>query len=55
MLATPVGYAGDRAVTARISDEPAGALEVARKLLLPFSQASDSPICVFTSSRCRLT
>ena len=33
-----------RAVTARISDEPAGALEVARKLLIPFSQASDSPI-----------
>src|SRR6185295_8438833 len=25
-------------------DEPAGALEVARKLLIPFSQASDSPI-----------
>ena len=33
-----------RAVTARISDEPASALEVARKLLIPFSQASDSPI-----------
>jgi uncharacterized circularly permuted ATP-grasp superfamily protein/uncharacterized alpha-E superfamily protein len=33
-----------RAVTARISDEPAGALEVARKLLIPFSQASDTPI-----------
>jgi hypothetical protein len=32
-----------RAVTARISDEPAGALEVARKLLIPFSQASDTP------------
>ncbi|HKQ11709.1 MAG TPA: circularly permuted type 2 ATP-grasp protein, partial [Rhizomicrobium sp.] len=29
-----------RAVTSRISDEPAGALEVARKLLIPFSQAS---------------
>jgi len=33
-----------RAVTARVSDEPAGALEVARKLLIPFSQASDAPI-----------
>ncbi|HKU65113.1 MAG TPA: circularly permuted type 2 ATP-grasp protein [Rhizomicrobium sp.] len=33
-----------RAVTSRISDEPAGALEVARKLLIPFSQASDTPI-----------
>jgi uncharacterized circularly permuted ATP-grasp superfamily protein/uncharacterized alpha-E superfamily protein len=33
-----------RAVTSRVSDEPAGALEVARKLLIPFSQASDSPI-----------
>ena len=33
-----------RAVTARLSDEPAGALEVARKLLIPFSQASDTPI-----------
>ncbi|MBA2588746.1 MAG: circularly permuted type 2 ATP-grasp protein [Alphaproteobacteria bacterium] len=33
-----------RAVTARISDEPAAALDVARKLLIPFSQASDSPI-----------
>lgn len=33
-----------RAVTARASDEPAAALDVARKLLIPFSQASDSPI-----------
>lgn len=33
-----------RAVTARVSDEPAAALDVARKLLIPFSQASDSPI-----------
>jgi uncharacterized alpha-E superfamily protein len=33
-----------RAVAARVSDEPAGALEVARKLLIPFSQASDTPI-----------
>ena len=33
-----------RAVTSRFSDEPVGALEVARKLLIPFSQASDSPI-----------
>jgi uncharacterized circularly permuted ATP-grasp superfamily protein/uncharacterized alpha-E superfamily protein len=33
-----------RAVTARVSDEPASALEVARKLLIPFSHASDSPI-----------
>ena len=33
-----------RAVTARLSDEPAAALEVARKLLIPFSQASDTPI-----------
>ena len=33
-----------RAVTSRVSDEPAAALEVARKLLIPFSQASDSPI-----------
>lgn len=33
-----------RAVTSRLSDDPAGALEVARKLLIPFSQASDTPI-----------
>jgi uncharacterized circularly permuted ATP-grasp superfamily protein/uncharacterized alpha-E superfamily protein len=33
-----------RAVTARLSDEPASALEVARKLLIPFSHASDTPI-----------
>src|SRR6185369_14380987 len=33
-----------RAVTGRISDEPAGALEVARKLLIPYSHASDTPI-----------
>jgi uncharacterized circularly permuted ATP-grasp superfamily protein/uncharacterized alpha-E superfamily protein len=33
-----------RAVASRVSDEPAAALEVARKLLIPFSQASDSPI-----------
>jgi uncharacterized alpha-E superfamily protein len=33
-----------RAVAARVSDEPAAALEVARKLLIPFSQASDTPI-----------
>jgi len=33
-----------RAVTARVSEEPAGALEIARKLLIPFSHASDSPI-----------
>src|SRR5205814_7011212 len=33
-----------RAVTARISDEPAAALEVARKLLIPYSHASDTPI-----------
>jgi uncharacterized circularly permuted ATP-grasp superfamily protein/uncharacterized alpha-E superfamily protein len=33
-----------RAVASRINDEPAGALEVARKLLIPFSQASDTPI-----------
>ncbi|HEY2011013.1 MAG TPA: circularly permuted type 2 ATP-grasp protein [Rhizomicrobium sp.] len=33
-----------RSVAARVSDEPAGALEVARKLLIPFSQASDTPI-----------
>ena len=33
-----------RAVAARINDEPAGALDVARKLLIPFSQASDTPI-----------
>jgi uncharacterized alpha-E superfamily protein len=31
-------------VTARISDEPAAALEVARKLLVPYSHASDTPI-----------
>jgi uncharacterized alpha-E superfamily protein len=31
-------------VASRFSDEPAGALEVARKLLIPFSQASDTPI-----------
>jgi uncharacterized alpha-E superfamily protein len=33
-----------RAVTGRLNDEPESALEVARKLLIPFSQASDSPI-----------
>lgn len=33
-----------RAVAARLTDEPASALEVARKLLIPFSHASDSPI-----------
>jgi uncharacterized circularly permuted ATP-grasp superfamily protein/uncharacterized alpha-E superfamily protein len=33
-----------RAVTARLGEDPAAALEVARKLLIPFSQASDSPI-----------
>ena len=33
-----------RAVTSRLTDEPASALEVARKLLIPFSQASDNPI-----------
>jgi uncharacterized circularly permuted ATP-grasp superfamily protein/uncharacterized alpha-E superfamily protein len=33
-----------RAVTSRVSDEPAGALEVARKLLIPYSHASDTPI-----------
>jgi uncharacterized circularly permuted ATP-grasp superfamily protein/uncharacterized alpha-E superfamily protein len=33
-----------RAVASRVSDEPASALEVARKLLIPYSHASDSPI-----------
>ena len=33
-----------RAVAARAADEPASALDVARKLLIPFSQASDAPI-----------
>jgi len=33
-----------RAVVARLSDEPNSALEVARKLLIPFSHASDAPI-----------
>jgi uncharacterized circularly permuted ATP-grasp superfamily protein/uncharacterized alpha-E superfamily protein len=33
-----------RAVAARLNDEPAVALEVARKLLIPFSHASDTPI-----------
>lgn len=33
-----------RAVAGRIGDEPDSALEVARKLLIPFSQASDAPI-----------
>src|SRR3989442_6895560 len=33
-----------RAETARISDEPAAALEVAGKLLIPYSHASDTPI-----------
>ncbi|HUE64611.1 MAG TPA: circularly permuted type 2 ATP-grasp protein [Rhizomicrobium sp.] len=33
-----------RSVTSRVSDEPAAALEVARKLLIPYSHASDSPI-----------
>jgi uncharacterized alpha-E superfamily protein len=33
-----------RAVASRLTDEPDSALEVARKLLIPFSHASDSPI-----------
>lgn len=33
-----------RAVTARLTDEPDSAVEVARKLLIPFSHASDNPI-----------
>lgn len=33
-----------RAVASRAGDEPASALDVARKLLIPFSQASDTPI-----------
>ncbi len=33
-----------RAVAARVGDEPASALDIARKLLVPFSQASDQPI-----------
>jgi len=33
-----------RAVASRVSDEPASALDVARKLLIPYSHASDSPI-----------
>ncbi|HEY0266696.1 MAG TPA: circularly permuted type 2 ATP-grasp protein [Rhizomicrobium sp.] len=33
-----------RAVASRVTDEPAGALDVARKLLIPFSLASDTPI-----------
>jgi uncharacterized circularly permuted ATP-grasp superfamily protein/uncharacterized alpha-E superfamily protein len=33
-----------RAVTSRLIDEPASALDVARKLLIPFSLASDNPI-----------
>jgi uncharacterized alpha-E superfamily protein len=33
-----------RAVTARLTDEPDSALDVARKLLIPFSHASDTPI-----------
>jgi uncharacterized circularly permuted ATP-grasp superfamily protein/uncharacterized alpha-E superfamily protein len=33
-----------RAVTSRLIDEPASALDVARKLLIPFSHASDNPI-----------
>jgi uncharacterized circularly permuted ATP-grasp superfamily protein/uncharacterized alpha-E superfamily protein len=33
-----------RSVAARISDDPAGAVEIARKLLIPFSQSSDAPI-----------
>jgi len=33
-----------RAVVTRISDEPALAVGIARKLLIPFSQASDAPI-----------
>jgi uncharacterized circularly permuted ATP-grasp superfamily protein/uncharacterized alpha-E superfamily protein len=33
-----------RAVTSRLIDDPANALEVARKLLIPFSHASDNPI-----------
>jgi len=33
-----------RAVAARVGDEPAAALEVARKLLVPYSMTSDTPI-----------
>ena len=33
-----------RSVAARVSDEPATALDLARKLLVPFSQASDTPL-----------
>jgi uncharacterized circularly permuted ATP-grasp superfamily protein/uncharacterized alpha-E superfamily protein len=33
-----------RSVAARVGDEPASALEIARKLLIPFSHASDAPI-----------
>jgi uncharacterized circularly permuted ATP-grasp superfamily protein/uncharacterized alpha-E superfamily protein len=33
-----------RAVAGRFSEEPASALDIARKLLIPFSQASDTPI-----------
>ena len=33
-----------RAVVSRMSDEPAAALDVARRLLVPYSHASDSPI-----------
>ena len=33
-----------RAVAGRVGDEPASALDIARKLLVPFSQASDQPI-----------
>jgi uncharacterized circularly permuted ATP-grasp superfamily protein/uncharacterized alpha-E superfamily protein len=33
-----------RAVTGRLNEEPAAALDIARKLLIPFSQTSDAPI-----------
>jgi uncharacterized circularly permuted ATP-grasp superfamily protein/uncharacterized alpha-E superfamily protein len=33
-----------RAVASRLSDEPLGALELARKLLIPFSQTTDTPL-----------
>jgi uncharacterized alpha-E superfamily protein len=33
-----------RSVASRVGDEPAAALEVARKLLIPYSHASDAPI-----------
>ena len=38
-----------RAVAARLGEEPASALDLARKLLIPFSQATDTPALAVAS------